>query len=53
MMANLSAEEYPLLEETARHTRRVTADQEFKRGLNVVLDGLEASMTRSSRSKAG
>jgi len=53
MMANLSGEEYPLLEETARHTRRVTADQEFKRGLNVVLDGLEASMTRSSRSKAG
>ncbi len=41
-MANLPWDQFPLLAESARKTRRPTADQEFQAGLNVVLDGLEA-----------
>jgi len=40
-MAALSATEYPLLSETARHARRLPVDEEFRRGLDIVLDGLE------------
>lgn len=53
MMANLSRDKYPLLAETVRQTRHLTTDQEFRTGLNIVLDGLEASLERSSRRKAG
>jgi len=52
-MANLSRDKYPLLAETVRQTRHLTTDQEFRTGLNIVLDGLEASLERSSRRKAG
>jgi Tetracyclin repressor-like, C-terminal domain len=44
MMDKLSDDEYPLLVETAQQTRRLTADQEFRGGLDIVLDGLEASL---------
>jgi AcrR family transcriptional regulator len=44
MMDKLSGDEYPLLVETAQQTRRLTADQEFRGGLDIVLDGLEASL---------
>ena len=40
-IAELPAAEYPLLSETARHARQVPVDEEFRRGLDVVLDGLE------------
>jgi hypothetical protein len=47
-LAELPRAEYPLLAETARHARGVTPDEEFRRGLGLVLHGLEAS-ARSGR----
>lgn len=47
-MATLPAAEYPLLAETARHARQVPVDEEFRRGLDIVLDGLE-QVRRSPR----
>jgi AcrR family transcriptional regulator len=49
-MASLPGDEYPLLAETARPAHRMNPDEEFRRGLAIVLDGLQASLTRSSRS---
>ncbi len=40
-MAGLPPSEFPLLSETARHARHVPVDVEFRRGLDIVLDGLE------------
>lgn len=40
VLANLSDIEYPLLAETARHAHHVTPDEEFQRGLEIVLHGL-------------
>lgn len=40
-MATLDRDEFPRLAETAAEARRVSADQEFRRGLDVVLRGLE------------
>jgi AcrR family transcriptional regulator len=45
VMATLVRDEYPLLAETASRTIRLTTTQEFRRGLSVVLDGLEALLT--------
>lgn len=45
MMDKLSGDEYPLLVETAQQKRLLTANQEFRKGLDIVLDGLEASLT--------
>lgn len=43
-MAELPASTYPLLAETARLGRRVSPDEEFHGGLEVVLRGLEADL---------
>lgn len=45
-MARLSTEDYPLLAETAAEARTLAADEEFRRGLDVVLRGL-APVARS------
>jgi AcrR family transcriptional regulator len=41
VLAALPATEYPLLAETARYARTVTAEEEFGRGLEAVLRGLK------------
>lgn len=43
-MVDLPKDEYPLLAETARHARRVPAAEEFRRGLTIMLTGLQASL---------
>jgi hypothetical protein len=48
MMTNLPLDEYPLLSESAHQTRRPTANQEFRQGLNIILADLEASLTAKS-----
>jgi AcrR family transcriptional regulator len=53
LMATLPQEEYPLLSESAHGAQHMTSDQEFRRGLTIVLDGLEASLKRPSHSRAG
>lgn len=40
VMAELPEERYPLLVETARRARRISSDEEFRRGLDAVLRGL-------------
>ncbi|HKS47665.1 MAG TPA: TetR/AcrR family transcriptional regulator C-terminal domain-containing protein [Amycolatopsis sp.] len=42
-MAELPVEDYPFLRDTARHAQRVTPDEEFHRGLEIVLRGLGLS----------
>ncbi|HET9141519.1 TetR/AcrR family transcriptional regulator C-terminal domain-containing protein [Actinophytocola sp.] len=44
-LAALPAGEYPLLAETARLGQRVSPDEEFRRGLIVLLRGLEAALS--------
>lgn len=44
-MAHLSAEEFPLLAETAAEGRDLPADEEFHRGLDIVLRGLGRLVT--------
>jgi AcrR family transcriptional regulator len=39
-LAELPDAEYPLLAETARHARHITPDEEFDRGLAIVLRGI-------------
>lgn len=41
--------EYPLVAESAQQTRRAVPDEEFHQGLAIILDGLQASLNRSSR----
>lgn len=51
-IARLPASEHPLLSETARHAMRISADDEFRRGLDVVLGGiaqLQATRDRGQR----
>lgn len=48
VLAQLPEEEYPLLSATARSAQRIGPDEEFLRGLNVVVEGL-ARLRRSSR----
>jgi len=43
VLASLSPESFPLLTETAKHAFGITPDEEFARGLAIVLDGLAAS----------
>jgi AcrR family transcriptional regulator len=43
-LAALPREEFPLLAETARHARQVSAADEFRRGLDVLLAGLAAAL---------
>ena len=38
---------------TAQQTRRLTANQEFRKGLDIVLDGLEASLREIEGSRSG
>lgn len=45
-LARLSQAEYPLLTETARDAQRIPPDEEFRRGLDVVLRGLHAGHSR-------
>jgi hypothetical protein len=45
-MAELPVEDYPLLTQTARDARRVSADEEFRQGLAAVLRGLATDGTR-------
>jgi AcrR family transcriptional regulator len=42
VMSELSPDEYPLLARTAADARSVSPDEEFRRGLDVVLRGLSA-----------
>jgi AcrR family transcriptional regulator len=42
-MSELSAEEYPLLARTASDARAVPPDEEFRRGIEIVLRGLATS----------
>ncbi|HEV2782029.1 MAG TPA: TetR/AcrR family transcriptional regulator C-terminal domain-containing protein [Actinophytocola sp.] len=42
-MANLPPAEFPLLAQTARHAQPIPPDEEFRRGLSIVLRGLHAS----------
>jgi hypothetical protein len=39
-LASLPPDEYPLLGETARDARQITSDEEFRRGLDLVLVGI-------------
>lgn len=39
-LAEVSAEEYPSLSDTARHAHEVSAEEEFRRGVEIVLRGL-------------
>jgi AcrR family transcriptional regulator len=39
-LAEVSAEEYPFLSDTARHAHEVSAEEEFRRGVEIVLRGL-------------
>jgi AcrR family transcriptional regulator len=43
-LAALPHEQFPLLAETARHARQVSAADEFRRGLDVLLAGLAAAL---------
>jgi AcrR family transcriptional regulator len=52
-LAMLSPAEYPLLAETARYARDVTAEQEFGQGLEIVLHGLRATLSGSPPKLAG
>ena len=45
VMGNLSRDAFPLLWESTRQRPR-TPDQEFRRGLNVILDGLDATRAK-------
>lgn len=47
-MAELPPDEYPWLSDTGRHARHVTADEEFRVGLDAVLHGLAASLVTPS-----
>jgi AcrR family transcriptional regulator len=47
VMANLPHAEYPLLADTARHAQRLPPDEEFRRGLTVMLRGLHPDVTLS------
>jgi AcrR family transcriptional regulator len=44
VMADLPRDEFPFLTETAGQARRVPADEEFRRGLTVMLLGLRSSL---------
>lgn len=39
-LAELPADDYPFLRDTARHARKVTPDEEFRRGVEIVIRGL-------------
>jgi AcrR family transcriptional regulator len=39
-MANLPTNEFPLLSQTARHAQPIPPDEEFRRGLTILLRGL-------------
>jgi AcrR family transcriptional regulator len=43
VMSELSPDEYPLLTRTAADARSVSPDEEFRRGLDIVLRGLAAT----------
>jgi AcrR family transcriptional regulator len=45
VMSELSPDEYPLLARTAADARSVPPDEEFRRGLDIVLRGLVCSLT--------
>jgi AcrR family transcriptional regulator len=45
VMSQLSPDEYPLLARTAADARSVPPDEEFRRGLDIVLRGLVANRT--------
>lgn len=43
-LAGMKNPEFPLLAETARDAQRVTSLEEFRKGLGVVVDGIEAML---------
>jgi AcrR family transcriptional regulator len=45
-LAALPRARYPFLAQTASHARRIAPDEEFRRGLDVVLRGLGAAVPR-------
>lgn len=45
-LAELDAATYPLLRETARRAQRMTPEEEFRRGLELILRGLEEPAAR-------
>lgn len=46
ILSQLPVEEFPLLSETATSARAVSPEEEFRGGVDMVLQGLEASDTR-------
>jgi AcrR family transcriptional regulator len=52
-MAELPRDEYPMLWASAHESRRLTADEEFDRGLTVVLDGVQNLLTDSRAQRHG
>jgi AcrR family transcriptional regulator len=53
MLANLTARDFPYLSETARSARTIPSDEEFRRGLGLVLDGLDRVRRRQRQVKRG
>jgi AcrR family transcriptional regulator len=51
-MADLPRARYPYVADTAFHARRIPPDEEFRRGLAVVLRGLVAETTHSPPTRA-
>jgi hypothetical protein len=47
-LATLSPASYPLLAETAKYARDVPPEQEFRQGLDIILQGLRARLTSDS-----
>lgn len=44
VLARMKDPEFPLMAETARDAQRVTPGEEFRKGLAIVLDGIEAML---------
>jgi AcrR family transcriptional regulator len=44
ILASMQNPDFPLMAETARDAQRVTSSEEFRKGLAVVLDGIEAML---------
>jgi AcrR family transcriptional regulator len=51
-LSKLSVDEYPPLIESSRKRRTTTSGKEFLSGLNIVLDGLESSLSTTRNDRA-
>jgi AcrR family transcriptional regulator len=50
-LGKLTASDFPYLSETARSARNISSDEEFRRGLTLVLDGLDRARRRQRQVK--